>query len=382
MSEPKVIDCDTIRIFRKQNVFDAALDRIRFLFDEFPNIRVSVSGGKDSDVIFQLSLIVAREKNRLPLTCVFLDQEVEWTATIDHMRYIMYHPDVKPMWYQIPFRIVNATSQDDPYLDVWGEGKDDVWMREKEDIAIKENKTNCDLWSVEDSPFRHLMNVEFGPDAKVANIIGMRAEENPTRFMCLTGKPCYKWVTWGGEKGKNYFTFNPIYDWSYRDVWKAIHENKWPYNVIYDAFYRYGVRIQEMRVSNLQHETAINSLFMLQELEPDTWERIVERIRGIDSATKFGRAEYFPRTLPTMFKSWIEYRDYLLEKLILREDWLKRFKRRHARLDKKYPEPDLWLCRIMIKSILANDWEGIFINHYKVNEIYKKNYTVLRAIPN
>lgn len=35
-----------MKIYSNKTVYEAALDRIRFLFDEFPNIIVGVSGGK------------------------------------------------------------------------------------------------------------------------------------------------------------------------------------------------------------------------------------------------------------------------------------------------------------------------------------------------
>jgi hypothetical protein len=56
-----------MKILPEKNVFDAALDRIRYLFDEFPNIVVGMSGGKDSTVAFELAMRVTRERGRLPL---------------------------------------------------------------------------------------------------------------------------------------------------------------------------------------------------------------------------------------------------------------------------------------------------------------------------
>lgn len=35
-----------MKILTKQNVVEAALDRIRFLFEEFPNVVVGFSGGR------------------------------------------------------------------------------------------------------------------------------------------------------------------------------------------------------------------------------------------------------------------------------------------------------------------------------------------------
>lgn len=73
-------------MFYKENtVFDEALNRIRMIYDNFDDVVVSMSGGKDSAVLFNLTLMVAKEKNRLPVKVFWLDQEAEWQATVDYM---------------------------------------------------------------------------------------------------------------------------------------------------------------------------------------------------------------------------------------------------------------------------------------------------------
>ena len=104
------------RIYMKDNVFDAALDRIRWIFDEFDEVVVNVSGGKDSTVVWELCRIVAKEKGRLPLKTLFVDQEAEWQATIDIIQYMMECPDIEPLWYQVPFKLFNATSVEEHWL--------------------------------------------------------------------------------------------------------------------------------------------------------------------------------------------------------------------------------------------------------------------------
>lgn len=54
-----------MKYYSKENVYDAALSRIRYLFDEFDNVVVGFSGGKDSTICLQLSLIVAEELLKL-----------------------------------------------------------------------------------------------------------------------------------------------------------------------------------------------------------------------------------------------------------------------------------------------------------------------------
>ena len=85
-----------MKIFQKQNVWDAALERIRWLFDEFPNVIVNFSGGKDSTVCLHLALKVAEEKNRLPLKVAWIDQEAEWQATSDYVQSVMEDKRVEP----------------------------------------------------------------------------------------------------------------------------------------------------------------------------------------------------------------------------------------------------------------------------------------------
>lgn len=128
-----------MKIYGKDNVYDAALKRMNWLFDEFPNVIVGVSGGKDSTIVYQLALQVARERGRLPLKCLFIDQEAEWQATIDTMRLIMQNPEVEPLWYQMPIRLFNATSTTDHWLMCWDKAEEHRWMRPQEPNAITEN---------------------------------------------------------------------------------------------------------------------------------------------------------------------------------------------------------------------------------------------------
>lgn len=353
-----------MKIYKNKTVYEESLDRIRRLFDEFDDVVVGVSSGKDSTVVFHLTMQVAKERGRLPQRVLFLDQEVEWQATIDWVKKVMYREDVHPMWMQIPFQLFNATSTIEHWLYCWDEEKKDLWMREKDPIAIHENKYNEVRFA---SMFPAILKVEI--PRKACYIAGVRAEESPGRKLGLTHHLTYKDISWGKQLDKKLgqYTFYPIYDWSYLDVWKAIHENGWDYNNIYNKQYQYGVPVRDMRVSNLHHETAVKSLFHFQELEPETYERATQRVAGLDMAGKLGYADYFVKELPFMFASWLEYRNYLLEKLITDEKWTERFTKEFARMDKKYdllPNKDV-MHKMQIQSILTNDWEMIKIHNWE-----------------
>ena len=353
-----------MKIYKQNNVYEEALNRIRILFDEFPVVMVSFSGGKDSTVVLELCKIVARERNRLPLKVMWLDQECEIEATAEYVKRVMYDPEIDPMWMQIPFKLQNATSNTESWLNVWGEGEQ--WVREQDPISIKEN-----IYGTE--RFVKLMEAiitKTFPDTPVAALTGVRTEESPARFTGATGDATYKWITWGNKinSKKNHYTFHPIYDWSYIDVWKAIWDNSWDYNTHYNELFRYGVPARKMRVSNYHHETAVHSLFLLQEIEPDTYQKATQRISGLDTAGKMGKEDWFVYELPFMFKNWVEYRDYLLEHLFAQDDHKKTFRDYFKSLETRYSRSieSGKLYQTQINSILCNDYDLTKLRNWEV----------------
>jgi predicted phosphoadenosine phosphosulfate sulfurtransferase len=336
------------------------------VFDNFDNVLVSCSGGKDSDVTLQLAMMVAEEKGRLPLPVVWLDQEIEWQMVVDHVGDIMRDPRVDPRWMQIPFLISNATSPDTPWLDCWDESKEEDWIRPRDPISIKENTFNEKRFHEMFAAFVR----QWHPDEPCAYLAGVRCEESPTRYTALTSAETYKGVTWGKtlNKRRQHFTFYPIYDWSYTDVWKALHSNKWSYCEVYDYFYQHGVPTREMRVSNLNHETAVRSLFIAHEIEPDTWGRVTKRLNGTNTAAVLKDDMLkCPKDLPFMFDSWQQYRDYLCDNLITDPKKQKAFHARFAKMDEQYADmlrkDDMY--RVHIKSLLANDYEFVMTDNWE-----------------
>jgi len=351
-----------MKIYLEQNVYDAAMDRIRWLFSEFKNVIVNCSGGKDSTIVVHLALQVAEELGRLPVKVLFIDQEAEWQCTIDAVRQIMDDPRVEPRWLQVPIRLFNATSTYAPWLWCWRVG--DPWIRDKEPDSIKENTYGADRFA---KMFAAFGVAEFNNDSYCI-IAGVRAEESPGRLVGLTAYETYKGVTWGRvyNKKRCQYGFYPIYDWSYTDVWKAIHDNGWPYCRLYDYLYQYGTAPRNMRVSNVHHETAIKSLFFMQEIEPDTWDKITARLSGISSAGQLRKDWLQIGELPFMFNTWAEYRNHLLENLITDETIKETLRRQFTSYDKAYDESAQHdLMRTQISMILNNDYHGTKLSTFR-----------------
>lgn len=302
-----------MKIFSDDNVYEAAKKRLNFVFDEFEDVYVAVSGGKDSTIALYMTLEVAKERGRR-VGMFFLDQEFEWQGSIDIIREWEKIPEVDTYWLQAPLRMYNSNSALLPYVEIWDESRKDKWMREKEPNSIQ-------VPFSPDIRFHTTMNAfadwrQEVTGRKTCLISGMRAEESFNRFRATTSGLTYKNVTWG-RRNKNTYCFHPFYDWTFRDVWKYIHDNNIAYNKVYDDMYQLGVPVNNMRVSNLIHEYT-TALLYLQEIEPKTYERLCYALPGISTRTKFAE-EFIPKKLPEMFTSWKEYRDYLVETIVAPE---------------------------------------------------------------
>jgi predicted phosphoadenosine phosphosulfate sulfurtransferase len=242
------------------------------------------------------------------------------------------------------------------YSYCWKEGED--WIHPKNPISKKENIYGTERFH---ELFEAIFRVEF-PNQKACYLAGVRTEEAPKRMVALTSGATYKWITWGSilNKKNQHYTFYPIYDWSYTDVWKYIYSNNIIYNKVYDEMYRHGVRHQEMRISNLHHETAIQTLIMVQEIGPDTWNKLEKRIDGANTVKHLQRKSFTcPDKLPFMFYDWKEYALYLLENIIQEDEYKNLMLNKIKSTESLYSDPkisiDYW--RVIITTILSSDWD-------------------------
>lgn len=370
-----------------QTVYEAALDRIRFVYDNCDDVIVSMSGGKDSTVLLHLTKLVAAERGRLPVKVQWLDAEAEWQATADFMRQVFYSPDVKAYWYQFPVRLAHSLSASDEFLHCWNPAERQLWIREQDPIAITSARLACgDLY---EEVIKWMATLADTADKQhAAVLVGMRAAESTQRRIQIgfsgsgdkrgERRTNFKGITWSSKPRANTRVFWPIYDWQDQDVWVCIARNDLAYNRIYDFFYRYGIVGRGMRVSSLIHEGGWQSVQMLQEMEPETYDRFLKRVHGTSAFAHFERREIMPRTLPAAFKDWREYRDYLLEHLIeprYREQFRKRFARPSLNTPDVNGSRDRWY-QIHVREIMINDFDGILSDKARANfKLVDRNQT-------
>jgi predicted phosphoadenosine phosphosulfate sulfurtransferase len=332
----------------KINVLDAVKKRISFLFDNYDHIQLAFSGGKDSTVLFHLVNEEAIKRDR-KFILYFQDQEAEYQGTIDLVEWAMSQPNVIPQWYQVPIFMTNAASHQQLFLWAWGDGEN--WVREKNPLAIhKLDKKypkrfyKFNLWVAQ----QNRKSVE----GSFVSIIGLRAEESPDRRFVMFGEDSdLFWLRRKTEPHKAY----PIIDWSYTDVWKYLIENNLKYNKVYDKMYMLGGNLRYFRVSNLVHEKAFRCLTDLQELEPETYDKLEQRLKGVHTAAMYGKENlmYSIKEMPSQFNTWKEYKDFLLSSI--HPDLKRIFDYQWSRFG---DTDDIQANKYMVKRILLCDWEG------------------------
>ncbi|MFA5436602.1 MAG: phosphoadenosine phosphosulfate reductase family protein [Candidatus Neomarinimicrobiota bacterium] len=344
------------------SVLEAARARLRWVFDHFDEIIVSVSGGKDSTALAHLALAEAKRRGRR-IGMFFLDEEVVYQSSADQVEYLMtLEPDhTIPMWLQVEFRLTNATSTTEGQLICWEAGKHKLWMRPKKAWSIQHAPWDRATETVRDRRkgfgfYDAIENFERCYEG-AAFLVGLRAAgESPNRWRAVSKNPVTvdgDRIYWGTQKGSNVALY-PLFDWNFHDVWRYIAESGVRYSKIYDMQFRKGYPIHEMRVSSLIHERAFRSICDLPEFEPRTYDRLLKRVKGISLAQEHGKKDqlFRARKLPKNLTSWREYRDHLLRTHQDRER-VGIFERRFARqLDNEY------VARQQVRQLVLNDYEN------------------------
>ena len=318
-----------------KNVHDAAVERLDFIFKEFPRIYVSFSGGKDSGVMLNLILDYMRSRKiTRKIGVMILDNEANYEYSIQFMHRILdKNLDLLDVyWCCLPITLPCTVSSYAVEWQCWGEEDADRWIRLPPNRPyVKTLHTHNMGFFRKNMPYDEFWD-KFGDwyaqGQRCACLIGIRTAESLNRFRAIMNadKETLKGQMWTKRNTEYVYNCYPIYDWKTDDIWIANARFEWDYNKLYDIFYQAGVPIGSMRVASPFMSESKSSLGMYRFIDPGVWARLCARVHGANFMATYGKQlNYNSFKLPAGH-TWKSFTKFLLA--TLPEEVAENFKRR------------------------------------------------------
>lgn len=274
------------------NVYDAAVERIKWTFDNFEKVYLSFSAGKDSTVMIHLAAKEARERG-VKFGCLIVDLEGQYKMTIEHAyRVFEEYADVIDLyWICLPISLRNAVSVYEPQWICWDKDKKDDWIRElPEEAIIDEDFFPFFEKGMEFEEFVPLFGEWYSEGKSCACMVGIRTDESLNRYRTIasTTKTTKDGKQWTTKVTSSVYNIYPIYDWRTEDIW--IYHAKNPeesHNHLYDFMHKAGLTIHQQRICQPYGDDQRRGLWLFHLIEPETWAKIVSRVNGANSGALY-----------------------------------------------------------------------------------------------
>ena len=302
-----------------KNVYEAANDRLKFIFDNFERVYVSFSGGKDSGILLNLVLDYIKKNNiQRKIGVQILDNEANYEYSLQFMHRIIEanreHLDV--YWCCLPITLPCTVSSYEIEWQCWGEQDRHRWIRPRPTADYVVHAENHPFeWFRENMQYDHFWDgfAEWYSQGKTcANLIGIRTDESLNRFRAILNdrKETMRGEMWTKKNTEHTYNCYPIYDWKTRDVWIANAKFDWDYNKLYDVFYMAGVPVSKMRVASPFMSESKSSLNLYRVIDSHTWATLCARVQGANFVATYGKQiNYNSFSLPPghTWKSFVKF---------------------------------------------------------------------------
>lgn len=313
-----------MKVYLDKNVYQAFIERVNFVFDEFDLIYFSVSGGKDSSVMVQLANRIAKERGRT-FDVFYIDMEAQYTATVQHIEELKGLSQIRDFYHIcLPLNLSNANSIFQTHWKCWDESVRDLWVRPMPEDAINIHNHPFGEYFTEGEEFETFITkfprwlMKKHGKKKVAGMVGIRTDESYNRFRSIAfGKNLYKGKSWSTDNRDGYYSFYPIYDWRTEDIWHAVSRFDLSYNEVYELLWKNGVSIHEQRICQPYGHDQRVSLNQWAVLEPDAWHKVVNRVSGANFGNLYCKTSLLGHngTEKPVHMTWEQYAVFLLESL-------------------------------------------------------------------
>lgn len=329
-----------IREYMEENVYEAVQNRLQYIFQEFDNIYLSFSGGKDSGLLLNLVLDFQQKYYPEKIIGVFhQDFEAQYTVTTEYIErtFERIKDKVEPYWVCLPMATRTALSNYEMYWYPWDDTKQDSWVRSMPDKEYVIHLSNNPISTYKYKMHQEDLAKQFGRwyrishgNKKTVCLLGLRAEESLQRYSgFLNKKYGYNGECWISKQFKDVWCASPLYDWSINDVWHANYLFNYDYNHLYDLYYKAGLTVSQMRVASPFNDYSKDSLNLYRVIDPKIWVKLVGRVQGANFACIYGKTKamgYRNVTLPEGH-TWESYTKFLLSTLPvrLRKNYIKKF---------------------------------------------------------
>lgn len=280
-----------------KNVYEAAVERYDYIYENFERVCVSFSNGKDSGVLLNLAIEAARRHGKLPVHALYIDMEAQYSHAIEFTYRMFSREEVTGWWVCLPIHLRNAVSQIMPYWVCWDLEKREAWVREYPDnphVVTDEGYFPFFKHGMEFEEFVPEFARWFSQEKKTACCVGIRSDESLNRFrtiastskITLDGK---QWTTklFPDDDESQIYNCYPIYDWRCEDIWRANGKFGWDYNKIYDIMHLAGVSIYKQRLCQPYGDDQRQGLYLFKLLEPETWAKVVNRVEGANFGNRY-----------------------------------------------------------------------------------------------
>jgi predicted phosphoadenosine phosphosulfate sulfurtransferase len=314
------------KIYNKEDVFESSQMRLEFIFDNFENVLVAFSGGKDSGILLNLAYNYAKENNKLSqLAMYYQDYEAGYPQTDEYVeKEFELKKDIRRFWLCLPHSAACSCSMYQTNWIPWNPKEKEIWcknMLERDYIVNMDNKWFDFEVGMSGFDARILFAKEFAKKyGTTAILVGIRCDESLSRLAIITSKNRNSFFL---EKryskiiDDKVVNFYPIYDWNIKDIWIYNCKFKCLYNEVYDLMYQSGLTLDQMRTASPFHQCGQENLKLYRAICPDMWGKMISRVNGVNFCGIYGSTNAMGHRnikKPDNY-TWKQYSEFLLNTL-------------------------------------------------------------------